>query len=186
MLGDPSRQALHMPWALRTAAALGGLDLSVMSALQGSRSYSPDFIHPLPEGPFTSLEEDLATMLATPPEQVRTEVLDAYPGERVPKVLDGFIEDPRGAVGQLDQLLRTYWERAIAPHWARMRAMLEHDIRHRARQMADGGLEALFADLDPRVSWSDGVLSVAKKPDEDGFEAPARRVCWSSTSAGCC
>ena len=87
-------------------------------------------------------------------------------------MLDRFIEEPRGAVGQLDQLLRTYWERAIAPHWARMRAMLEHDIRHRSRQMADGGLEALFADLDPRVSWSDGVLTVAKKPDEDGFEAP--------------
>ena len=25
VLGDPSRQALHMPWALRTAAALRGL-----------------------------------------------------------------------------------------------------------------------------------------------------------------
>ncbi len=172
VLGDPGRRALHMPWAVRTAAVVGGLDLSVLHALQGSRSYSPDFIHPLPQGPFTSLEEDLAAMLATPPEQVRTEVLDAYPGERVPGVLDSFVEEPRAAVGRLDQLLRTYWERAIAPHWARMRALLEHDIRYRARQMADGGLEALFADLDPQVSWSDGVLTVAKKPGEDGFEGP--------------
>ena len=172
VLGNPGRQAIHMPWAVRTAAAVGGLDLSVMHALQGSRSYSPDFIHPLPEGPFTSVEDDLAAMLATPPAQIRAEVLDAYPGEPVPGVLDGFVQEPRAAVDRLDRLLRTYWERAIAPHWARMRAMLEHDIRYRARQMADGGLEALFADLDPQVSWSDGVLRVEKKRDGDGFESP--------------
>jgi len=172
VLGDPGRRALHMPWAVRAAATVGGLDLSVLHALQDSRTYSPDFIHPLPEGPFTTVEEDLAAMLATPPRQVRAEVLEAYPGERVPVVLDGFVQEPRAAVGRLDQLLRTYWERAIAPHWPRVRAMLEHDIRHRARQMADGGLEALFADLDPQVSWSDGVLRVEWQADEDGFVPP--------------
>ena len=31
---------------------------------------------------------------------------------------------------------------------------------YRARQIADGGTGALFADLDPAVSWSDGVLQV--------------------------
>ncbi|HTQ68797.1 MAG TPA: DUF5937 family protein [Solirubrobacteraceae bacterium] len=172
VLGNPGRHAVHMPWAVRTASLVGGLDLSTLHALQGSRSYSPDFIHPLPEGPLTSLDEDLAAMLATPPDQVRTEVLEAYPGERVPRVLDGFVTDPGAAVSRLDRLLRTYWQRAVAPHWARVRALLEHDVRYRARQMADGGLEALFADLDPRVSWSDGVLKVEKQSDEDGFLSP--------------
>jgi DNA-binding transcriptional ArsR family regulator len=172
VLGNPGRHAVHMPWAVRAAAAVGGLDLSTLHALQDSRTYTPDFIHPPPEGPFTSFEEDLATMLATPPAQVRAEVLEAYPGERVPRVLDGFVEEPRAAVGHLDQLMRTYWERAIAPHWARVRALLEHDIRYRARQMADGGLEALFTDLDPSVSWSDGVLTVAKNNGQDGVVSP--------------
>ena len=31
---------------------------------------------------------------------------------------------------------------------------------YRARQIADGGTRALFADLDPAVRWRDGVLSV--------------------------
>ena len=176
VLGDPGRQAVHMPWAVRAAADVGGLDLSMMHALQESRSYSPDFIHPLPGGPFTTLEEDLAAMLATPPKQVRAEVLEAYPGERVPRVLDGFVENPRAAVGQLDRLMRTYWERAISPYWARVRALLEHDIRYRARQMTDGGLEALFTDLDPSVSWSDGVLTVKKKQHHEGFESPCEMV----------
>src|SRR5271154_5740665 len=75
VLGNPGRQALHMPWAVQAAAAVGPLDLSVLRALQGSGAYNPDFIHPLPAGPFTSVEDDLATMLATPPRQIRAEVL---------------------------------------------------------------------------------------------------------------
>ncbi len=55
--------------------------------------------------------------------------------------------------------------------------MLEHDIRYRGRQMADGGLEALFADLDPQVSWSDGVLRLQSRPEGDGAAPPcATRV----------
>ena len=168
VLENPGRQAVHMPWAVRAAAAVGPLDLSVIRALQGSEMYNPDFIHPLPAGPFTSIEDDLATMLATPPQQIRAEVLEAYPGERVPRVLDGFLEEPRVAVDRLGALMRVYWERALAPYWERVRALLEHDIRYRARQMADGGLEALFADLDPQVSWSDGVLRLSNQPDGDG------------------
>ena len=57
VLGNPGGHALHMPWAVRTASLVGGLDLSTLHALQGSRSYSPDFIHPLPQGPLTSVEE---------------------------------------------------------------------------------------------------------------------------------
>jgi DNA-binding transcriptional ArsR family regulator len=167
VLGDPGRQAVHMPWALRTAGALGGLDLSILQALQGSETYNPDFIHPLPAGPLTSVEDDVAAMLATPEEQIRAEILEAYPGEHVPAALNGFVKDPGGAVGRLGGLMRAYWQLALALDWERVRALLEHDIRYRARQMADGGLEALFADLDPQVSWCDGVLSV-DKPRQEG------------------
>jgi DNA-binding transcriptional ArsR family regulator len=176
VLENPGGQAVHMPWALRTATAVGALDLSMLRALQGSEMYNPDFIHPLPAGPFTSIEDDLATMLATPGEQVRAEVLEAYPGERVPRVLDGFVEEPRVAVGRLGGLMRAYWRLALAPHWERVRALLEHDIRYRARQMADGGLEALFADLDQQVSWSDGVLRVARQPRENGVASPCETL----------
>lgn len=169
VLDDPSRQALHMPWAVRAAAAVGPLDLSVVRALQSSRIYDPDFIHPPPGGPFTSLDDDLATMLATPAKQIRAEVRAAYPGEPLPPILEPFLAAPRAAVGELAGLMRSYWDRALAPEWQRVRALLEHDIRYRARQMADGGLDALFADLDPRVSWSDGVLLV----ERSGEDCPA-------------
>ena len=52
-------------------------------------------------------------------------------------------------MAEVVELLRAYWERALAPHWPRVRALLEGDVLHRARQMADGGAERLFADVDP-------------------------------------
>ncbi|WP_308312497.1 helix-turn-helix domain-containing protein [Streptomyces sp. ISL-11] len=38
--------------------------------------------------------------------------------------------------------------------------MLEADVLHRARLLAQGGIQQLSTDLDPRVSWSGGRLSV--------------------------
>jgi hypothetical protein len=37
------------------------------------------------------------------------------------------------------ELLRRYWELAIAPAWPRMRLVLEADMTYRARQLAIGG-----------------------------------------------
>jgi hypothetical protein len=51
-----------------------------------------------------------------------------------------------------------------APRWPRMRAILEGDVVYRSLQLARGGAEALFADLEPRVRWPDGVLYVDAKP----------------------
>ena len=52
----------------------------------------------------------------------------------------------------------------IAPRWPRIRAILEGDVVYRSLQLARGGAEALFADLEPRVRWADGVLYVDAKP----------------------
>jgi DNA-binding transcriptional ArsR family regulator len=80
----------------------------------------------------------------------------------LPPVLERFVADPVSGLAEVVALLRVYWERTLAPHWPRVRALLEGDVLHRARQMADGGAERLFADVDPTVSWADGVLSIDK------------------------
>ena len=84
----------------------------------------------------------------------------------LPAVLEPFVEDPAAGVAAVADLLRTYWDRALAPHWPRVRALLEGDVLHRARQMADGGAERLFADVDPTVSWADGILSIDKRAQQ--------------------
>lgn len=168
VLEDPSRGALHLPWVERAKPRTADLDLSSLRALQGSDTYNPDFIHPLPTSPLTRFEEELESMVVTPPEQIRAEVRVAYEGHRIPAVLRPFLTEPRAAVHGLAELMRRYWESAIADDWERIRSLLEHDILYRARQIADGGTRALFADLDETVSWDDGVLRIDK--DCDGHQ----------------
>src|SRR5437660_809144 len=64
----------------------------------------------------------------------------------------------------LAQLMRDYWELALADHWPRIKSLLEDDILYRARKITDAGTRALFPDLDPSISWTDdGVLRIDKR-----------------------
>ena len=56
--------------------------------------------------------------------------------------------------------MRAYWERALAPHWERMRALLEGDVLHRARQLADGGAQRLLAGIHPELRFAGDTLFV--------------------------
>jgi DNA-binding transcriptional ArsR family regulator len=141
------------------------LDLAPLRALTRSEIYNPDFINPPPSGPLAAFEDELAVMVATPAEQIRAEVRAAYRGRRVPSALEPFLSDPRRAVEALAELMRAYWDRSLSSHWPRIRSLLESDVLYRARQMADGGTRRLFADLDPSISWDDGVLRIDKCDD---------------------
>jgi Family of unknown function (DUF5937)/Helix-turn-helix domain len=162
VLDDPAAHALHLPWIEQARAGARELPLDLLRALQPPDVYSPDFVHPPPTRPIVELEDELAAMKATPPAQVRDEIERAYRRRALPAVLWPFTSDTRAAVASLADLLREYWARTLAEHWPRIRAVLEGDVLHRARQMADGGARRLFADVDPTISWAAGVLRVDK------------------------
>ena len=63
--------------------------------------------------------------------------------------------------------MREYWKLAIEPHWPRIRPLHEADVTYRARQLALGGAELLFADLHPMLDWQDGALVIDKQFYED-------------------
>ena len=163
VLDDPGGQALHLPWAIEARRTTADLDLAPLRALDPLNVYTPDFISPPPTSPLAELEDELARIAATPVGQVRAEITRAYRGRELPAVLGPLIHDTPAALAAHVELLRAYWDRALAPHWPRLRAVLEGDVLHRARQIADGGAERLFADVDPTVSWADGVLRIDKK-----------------------
>ncbi len=159
-LHDPAGKALHLPWAERARPLVADLDLSVLVALQSSKTYNPDFVNPPPSGPLVEFEDELDVMLSLPAEQIRREVRGAYENAPLPAVLEPFMSEPKRAIAALAELMRAYWERCLAAHWPRIRSLLEHDVLYRARQIADGGTQRLFCDLDPKVSWEEGMLSV--------------------------
>jgi hypothetical protein len=175
LLDDPAGGALHLPWVVEARRLTADLDLSLLRALDPTGVYTPDFVSPPPDTPLAELEDELAVVAATPPEQARAEVERAYRRKPpLPAVLEPFVADPVTGLAEVVELLGAYWDRALAPHWGRVRALLEGDVLHRARQMADGGAERLFADVDPTVSWADGVLSIVKGTIEQDVDLEDR------------
>jgi hypothetical protein len=162
-LEHPEAKALHLPWVAATRERVGGIDMALLQALQPRKAYTPDFVDPPPRSPLGELEQELEAMLATPPEQVRRELRRAYagpPARELPAVLEPLLADPRRELPALADLFRAYWERALAPHWPRIRALLEGDVLYRARQLADGGAQRLFADIHPEVSFAEETLRI--------------------------
>jgi DNA-binding transcriptional ArsR family regulator len=52
------------------------------------------------------------------------------------------------------------WRALVAPSWAQLRDLLERDILHRSRLLAQGGLAMLFADLAPLITLREQRLLV--------------------------
>jgi hypothetical protein len=162
-LDHPEAKALHLPWVAATRQRVAGVDLALLRALQPPKAYTPDFVSPPPHSPLGELEEELAEMVATPPGQVRRELRRAYagpPARTFPAVLEPLLDDPARALPALADVFRAYWERALEPHWPRIRALLEGDVLHRARQLADGGAQRLLADIHPEVSFAEDTLRI--------------------------
>ena len=155
------------------------LDLSLLRALDPTGVYTPDFVSPPPDTPLAELEDELAVVARRRPSRPAprsSAATAASPAAGRPRALR---RGPGRRLAEVVALLRAYWERALAPHWPRVRALLEGDVLHRARQMADGGAERLFADVDPTVSWADGVLSIDKGSVEQDVDL-ATAACSSS------
>ena len=112
-------------------------------------------------------------MRATPPERVRQELGWTFEGREPPAVARPLLDDPAAALPALADLMAEYWERAIAPWWDAIRAVLEADIRQRSRHLAGGGALELFAGLHPDVRWHDGAL-IVDRPHEAEVELAGR------------
>jgi DNA-binding transcriptional ArsR family regulator len=162
-LRKPAGTALHLPWMHAVTAKLDAEHLELLYALQPPNVYSPDFVIPPPHSPLAELEDSLEEMLATPPDQVRAEIHHAYAGRSIPSILAPLIDDPRTAMPQLADVIRAYWDVALAPYWDRLRALFEGDVLYRARQIADGGARQLFSDLHPELTFEGDVIRVNKK-----------------------
>lgn len=137
--GDTGRDP-HAWWIRQALERLRGFDWRLLSDLVPDRVI-PGFICPPPTTPLPDIEVELATVRATPAEQVERELAVIPEIDVVPDV------------GELADVMREYWDRALAPFWPRMRTVLEADVQYRARRLTTGGAFALFEDLNPNVRW---------------------------------
>jgi DNA-binding transcriptional ArsR family regulator len=127
-------------------------DLRPLFALVPPCSYMPDFLMPLPRSPVGDLEAELAQVRLTPAARAQAEI------ERCLSSRDAIEHDverqlrSRDAVERLADQIEVLWHALLAQWWPQIREVLEGDILRRSRALAEGGLAAVFADLEPMVT----------------------------------
>ncbi|KOV12384.1 ArsR family transcriptional regulator [Streptomyces sp. XY431] len=159
--------AVHRPWAaqVRRSAEATGPAVRRLAALVPAAGHLPDFLTPVPVGAAPALAEELAVIAATPPDRVRADldILAAERGGRLPAVLEPLHRDPAGLLPLLVADIEAYWEFALQPHWTRIRALLDADVLHRARQAAGRGSAQALDDLHETVRWDGAALRLEQR-----------------------
>ncbi|MCD4527224.1 MarR family transcriptional regulator [Nocardioides sp. cx-173] len=153
---DPGRYPQHLPWLRMTESVRSGLDTEVLTALTNDRLWTPDFLHPLPSSPLTRFDDELARVSALPGRLVRAKLLEVH--DPLPPVLAGRIDR---VLARVVRAVRDFWDSCFEPWWPRMRTVLEGDVAHRGRVIAQRGLAAMFDDLSARVRLVDNVVQVS-------------------------
>ncbi|MFJ7587720.1 winged helix-turn-helix transcriptional regulator [Streptomyces sp. NPDC097617] len=166
LLACGSTPLVHRPWIeqVRPRLAAAGLDRGWLAELIPPSGYVPDFLNPAPGGPAPSLTEELDRIRSSPAARVRRDLdrLGQEQGGLGPRARTLYAE-PQARMVRVAEEIETYWELALAPYWARIRAVLDADVFHRARQTAEHGAVRLLGDLHPSVSWGDDMLRLSRR-----------------------
>ncbi|MCX4526494.1 MULTISPECIES: DUF5937 family protein [unclassified Streptomyces] len=165
LLREPTEPTLHRRWAAQVRPRLmrAGLDRGWLAALIPGDGYLADFLNPTPAGPFPELADELAAIRRSTPEQVRADLgtLRAKSGPSPRRRL--LHEEPGAALEKVSAEIETYWELALAPYWPRIRQLLEADVFHRARQVAEHGSAHVLNELHASVRWDAGTLRLVRR-----------------------
>jgi DNA-binding transcriptional ArsR family regulator len=161
-LSGRDRNATNLRW-LRWAEdelTANPFDLShIWPLIVSPRPNWPEFLVPAPRGAGTSIDDDLDALRRTTARQVRSSLARVF-GDNLPPVAAKIAAQPAAGLRAIASELRVAYDRLVAPHWPRIRAVLEADVMHRARQLVVGGAEKLFADLHPDLRWHAGRLTL--------------------------
>ena len=161
LLAKPGRSPVNRPWARWALAELDGRPLRlprVWPLIVTDLPYWPEFLFPAPAGKSPSLEQELARLRATPDEQVRASLRRVFGDSRWPDSATDLFERPPETRAAIAAEVADYHDRLIAPHWERIRSVLDADVSHHAGLLAGGGARSLFSDLHPGLRWSAGQL----------------------------
>ncbi|GIG20723.1 hypothetical protein Cch01nite_14470 [Cellulomonas chitinilytica] len=168
MLARTSTPAPFRTWVehLRPAVRAAGLDRGWLAELVPTYGYLADLLTPCPppSGP-PDLTAELDVVRATDPDRVRLE-LDMLAAERAPldpRRVVALRREPARVLVDVAAEVRAYWDLALAPHWSRIHAVLDADLLHRARQVAEQGTGAVLNELHGTVRWDEGSLHLVRR-----------------------
>jgi DNA-binding transcriptional ArsR family regulator len=161
LLAKPDRSPVNRPWVRWALAELDRRALRlprVWPLIVTDLPYWPEFLFPAPAVRAPGLDVELASLCATPDDQVRASLRRVFGSGQWPDSATDLFERPQGALAEIAAEVTDYHDRLIAPHWERMRSVLEADISYHAELLAGGGARSLFSELHPGLRWSEGKL----------------------------
>jgi len=162
LLGNPEPHPVNLPWLRWARGELAGRPLAagrLWPLLTTNELRWPEWLAPAPATRAPSLEQELDQMLATSDRRVRESLERVFRHVQPwPDAVTELFESPRESLELIAPEITGAHERLIAPHWDRIRAVLDADIAYRGGILASDGAGALFAGLDPGLRWSDGTL----------------------------
>ncbi len=140
--------------------------LAALVDLLSATRYVPDCLSVPPRRTDGRLEDELATLAATPAKRMRADLRHSAeitrPGSQPPPSPAAW--NAADLPARLANALGSAWEELIADDWPAIKAVLEQDISYRAGVLAARGLAAALEDLDPDFHWlPDGQLEVRRR-----------------------
>ncbi|MFD3515214.1 DUF5937 family protein [Streptomyces sp. NPDC058657] len=194
-LARPARHGHHLPWLRRVRSAAQALDLRPLWLLMPERGFTPGFFGPPPAGSGASFAQEIAAARRTDPAVVHAEIvraLDCTPGAADSGTGRALLADPVAALAELTGLLEAAWRALVEPDWPRLRDLFEADILFHSRRLAQGGLQALFSELHPRLAWAPPTLTLTTRSgweerqqlDGRGLVLMPSLFCWPDLATG--
>jgi DNA-binding transcriptional ArsR family regulator len=162
LLARPDPPAVNLPWLRWARDRLGSRPLRVGRlwplVVTGLPSY-PEFLIPAPTGLSPAFADELTRLARTPATAVRASLRRVFADGPWPPSAIALHE--RVEFDQITAELTECHDRLIAPHWDRIRAVLDADIAYRTAQLAGGGARQLFGTVHPDLNWTAGTLTLA-------------------------
>lgn len=166
LLGAGTPSFVMRPWFEDVIGLLDDVPMDLLSAIAPPGRYAPDFMFPFSTDPRITIDQQVDDLAAVPSDVIRHDLAECWPGRPLPGLLETLLDSPApGAV--VGEAVRLYWQRAIAPYWSRIRAVLDDDVSYRASRALTAGLLGLFDDLHPDVTVCNEVLRVDKPQHPD-------------------
>ncbi|BFV56296.1 DUF5937 family protein [Kitasatospora sp. CMC57] len=146
-------------------AAFHQLDHELLTSLVARHRYwVPDLLTPRPPVPAPDIRAEFAALRATDPALLAPDLERTFLplGEPIPPRLAAGLREPAGLLADIADALETYWTACLLPRWPRIRSVLEADLAHRARTLAEHGAGRLFSGISERLTWSEGILTIQR------------------------
>jgi DNA-binding transcriptional ArsR family regulator len=174
VLRDPGGHAFHLPWVRWAQAQLDAEPLALprLWPLLVEPGPQPEVLLPAPRTRLPSLADELERLQDVTRPQLRGSLTRVF-GADPPDAARALLARPRTELRRLAAEITAAFERLLAPHWSRMQALLEADIVHRARALAEVGAARMFAELHSRLAWRADHLVLLDPTPSDG---PVRTV----------